>query len=771
MSAGPAAVSRLPREMTEVNDPPVPRLPISSGVTYPDIKDAKVTLIDRKWAGDARTDRKSGSAEWRRSADLVVVGSGAAGIAVALTAAARGLRVLVVTKDLVGGATPLAQGGLAAALGAGDTPAAHARDTVVAGAGLCAPDVVTALAQSAPGAIGWLAGLGARLETSDLRLEGGHSARRIVHCGDDATGAEVHRALLAALLASGIEILDRTVALDLLLREPVALAGPGPGPEHAGGVAGQRAVAGLAAAFIRANGRLVPGAVAARAVVIAAGGLGQAFGTTSNPAGATGDGIALAARAGAVIRDLEFVQFHPTVLWLPGASGQCPLVTEALRGAGAVLRELDGTPLMAGHDPRGDLAPRDVVAARMAEVIAAGGAGHVWLDATALGRDLLENGFPTVTAACRKHGIDPVTDLIPVAPGAHYSCGGIRADLDGRTSVPGLYAAGEAASTGVQGANRLASNSVTEAVIAGRRTGTAIAAALAGGAALADSARPAETGGGPARTGTGPVLVTATTSPGEASGRDRGSTEENGPSTAAERHFCPDLPPVLDGDSDDRGSSAANSAADDPRSRPGLAGRGELAQAMARYAGVMRDADGLRELLRIIAEAGSFADSTTCGCGAKPTASGAPPRSSAGEPTGQACSDDLGQAGGLAGNGWGARPTASGALAWSSAGEPTGRAGDDVLGRTGESAGRGGRFSGGREVERGTVRDCLDLDLDGVEAANLRTVSLLIAAGALRRAESRGCHRRRDAGGASATPWHTLARWDGRELVLTEEAL
>ena len=240
-----------------------------------------------------------------------------------------------------------------------------------------------------------------------------------------------------------------------------------------------RAVTGLAAAFIGADGRLTPGVISARAVVIAAGGLGQAFGTTSNPAGATGDGIAIAARAGAVLRDLEFVQFHPTVLWLPEASGQCPLITEALRGAGAVLRDLDGTPLMAGHDPRGDLAPRDVVAARMAEVIDGGrDAGHVWLDATGLGQDLLEDGFPTVTAACRKHGIDPVTQYIPVAPGAHYSCGGILADLDGRTTLGGLYAVGEAASTGVQGANRLASNSVTEAIIAGRRAGEAIAGAL-----------------------------------------------------------------------------------------------------------------------------------------------------------------------------------------------------------------------------------------------------------------------------------------------------
>ena len=243
----------------------------------------------------------------------------------------------------------------------------------------------------------------------------------------------------------------------------------------AGRAVGAGGLTGLAAGVIGAGGRLSAGVIDAPTVVIAAGGLGQAFATTSNPAGATGDGIAIAARAGAALRDLEFVQFHPTVLWRPDASGQCPLITEALRGAGAVLRDLDGTPLMAGHDPRGDLAPRDVVAARMAEVIAAGTAGHVWLDATGLDPDVLENGFPTVTAACRKHSIDPVTEYIPVAPGAHYSCGGIVADLDGRTSIGGLYAVGEAASTGVQGANRLASNSVTEAVIAGRRAGRAVA--------------------------------------------------------------------------------------------------------------------------------------------------------------------------------------------------------------------------------------------------------------------------------------------------------
>ena len=564
------------------------------------------------------------AARWRRDADVVVAGSGAAGIAAALTAAAAGLRVLVVTKDLIGGATPLAQGGLAAAIGPGDSAASHAGDTLTAGAGLCEPDVVTALADAAPAVIDWLAGLGARLDTRELRLEGGHSHHRIVHSGDDASGAEVHRALLAALLASGIEILDRTVALDLIVHAEGV-------PDAADRTVGAGRVAGLAAGVIGPGGRLSAGVIDAPAVVIAAGGLGQAFATTSNPAGATGDGIAIAARAGAALRDLEFVQFHPTVLWLPGASGQCPLITEALRGAGAVLRDLDGTPLMAGHDPRGDLAPRDVVAARMAGVIAAGTAGHVWLDATGLDPDVLEKGFPTVTAACRKHSVDPVSEYIPVAPGAHYSCGGILADLDGRTSLPGLYAVGEAASTGVQGANRLASNSVTEAIIAGRRAGQTIAASLGGG--------------------TSPVGYA--------------------------------IDPI------------ANRSATPSTSRIGVAGVGdrngvgrrELALAMSRWAGVSRDRAGLGELVRVV------------GAGGETGTGGESPRSVRAED-------------------WG-----------------------------------------------------VDLDLEAVEAANLRVVSGLIAVGALRRAESRGCHRRRDAPGTAERPWHTVLRWDGQELVVNKEEL
>ena len=392
---------------------------------------------------------------WGRDADVVVVGSGAAGLATALTAAGHGRRVLLLSKDGIGGgATPLAQGGLAAAIGPGDTPDLHQRDTLDAGAGLCDPAAVAMLAAEAPGEIARLASLGARLERTALHLEGGHSRKRIVSAGGDAIGREVHRVLRAALLASRVQVLTRCVALD-------ALAGDR-GP-----------VGGVLAGIAGDDGVLQVGAVTARAVVVATGGFGQAYATTTNPAGLTGDGLALAARAGAELRDVEFVQFHPTVLWQESARGQCPLITEALRGAGAVLVDAAGRPVMTGRHPLGDLAPRDVVAAAMQQRMEQGdGPGdHLWLDATTLGRAVLERDFPTVAGLCRARGIDPAAEPIPVAPGAHYACGGIRASMDGRTSVPGLYAVGEAASTGVHGANRLASNSLTEALITGRRAG------------------------------------------------------------------------------------------------------------------------------------------------------------------------------------------------------------------------------------------------------------------------------------------------------------
>ena len=402
---------------------------------------------------------------WALDADVVVVGSGAAGITAALTAAGHGRRVLLLSKDGIGGgATPLAQGGLAAAIGPGDTPALHQRDTLDAGAGLCDPAAVAALVAEAPGEIVRLAARGARLERTALHLEGGHSRNRIVNAGGDAIGGEVHRVLRAALLASRVQVLTHCVVLDALTGDCGAVGGV---------VAG---IAGL-------DGVLRVGTVTAAAVVLATGGYGQAYATTTNPAGLTGDGLALAARAGAELRDVEFVQFHPTVLWQDGARGQCPLITEALRGAGAVLVDAAGRPVMAGRHPLGDLAPRDVVSAAMQQRMAQcdqprcdqqsadGPDDHLWLDATAVGRAVLDRDFPTVVRLCRARGIDPAAEPIPVAPGAHYACGGIRAGLDGRTSVPGLYAVGEAASTGVHGANRLASNSLTEAMITGRRTG------------------------------------------------------------------------------------------------------------------------------------------------------------------------------------------------------------------------------------------------------------------------------------------------------------
>ena len=413
---------------------------------------------------------------WELAADVIVVGSGAAGMTAALTAARHGRRVLLLSKDdLGGGSTPLAQGGMAAAIGPGDGPARHAEDTLNAGAGLCDPASVAALTAAAPGEIAWLIELGARLNRAVLHLEGGHSRKRIVHSGGDAIGAEVHRVLLAALLASPVEVLTRCVVLDALLDE-------------------RGAACGVLAGMTGDDGSLRTGTVTARAVVLATGGYGQAYATTTNPAGVTGDGLALAARAGAELRDVEFVQFHPTVLWRPAALGQCPLLTEALRGAGAVLVDLAGRPVMAGCHPLGDLAPRDVVSAEMQRRMARGDgpADHLWLDATVLGRATLERDFPTVTAACRARGMDPVTDPVPVAPGAHYACGGVRADMAGRTSVAGLFAVGETASTGVHGANRLASNSLTEALITGRRAGE-----LLGRERLGAAAAPRPPGAGP----------------------------------------------------------------------------------------------------------------------------------------------------------------------------------------------------------------------------------------------------------------------------------
>jgi L-aspartate oxidase len=403
---------------------------------------------------------------WAQEADVVIVGSGVAGLTAALHLRALGLQVLLVTKGRVEeGSTRWAQGGIAAALAEDDSPAEHLRDTLEAGAGLCDLDAVRTLVTEGPGAVRALIALGAHFDTDPsgaiaLTREGGHLRDRIAHAGGDATGAEISRTLVAAVARAGIEVLEQALVIDLLVDSTGAAQGI---TVH---VMGQGRRDGV-------------GAILAPVVVMATGGFGQIFGQTTNPDVATGDGVALALRAGAALADLEFVQFHPTVLWLgPGGRGQQPLISEAVRGEGAVLRDDDGVRFMEGEHPLADLAPRDVVAKAIMRRLQASGAPHTWLDGRALGETTWANRFPTILQVCRDHGIDPVTSLIPVAPAAHYVSGGIRTDLSGRSTIPGLFACGEVACTGVHGANRLASNSLLEGLVFADRIGAALAAGL-----------------------------------------------------------------------------------------------------------------------------------------------------------------------------------------------------------------------------------------------------------------------------------------------------
>ncbi len=396
--------------------------------------------------------------------DFLVLGSGIAGLSFALRAAEFG-DVLVVTKrSLNESATGSAQGGVAAVIDPADSVELHARDTHLAGAGMCRAEAVDLCVRKGPEALKWLIGLGANFTAAqggelDLGREGGHSARRVAHAGD-VTGAEIQRALIESVCRHPrIEILEWHMGVDLIvdsrLGKPDRCVGAYVLDEQTGDVI-----------------RLL-----SRSTVLATGGAGKVYLYTSNPDVATGDGVAMAYRAGAEIANMEFFQFHPTVLFEPRAKSF--LISEALRGEGAVLRLPSGEAFMRRHHELEDLAPRDVVARAIDYEMKRTGSEHVLLDITAKSASFIKDRFPNIHACCAQYGIDITSDPIPVVPAAHYLCGGVSSDLYGRSSLPGLYVVGETACTGLHGANRLASNSLLEGLVFAEQAATKLETQIA----------------------------------------------------------------------------------------------------------------------------------------------------------------------------------------------------------------------------------------------------------------------------------------------------